>query len=285
MKQTISKYFAAVLFIILISCSDSYIKHESGLMYKIIKTEPDTEKLMLGDIIIVNMTYEKSDGKILYNTAEEQRAYIVKIEEPSHKGGSFEDALLLLSVGDSAVFKVNAENYFLYTEKYESLPAYLKHDDELIFKLKVLKKYDDNDYQRMFIDKYHLNEDIELELLENYLKITNTTVLPTSSGIYYIAKTKGNGKIPQENDKLKVNYSLTLIDGSLIETTLGKTPMEFVLGDTRLIKGFNEAISYMTEGEKATVIIPSKMAYGTAGTSKILPYTTLIFDIELLQVN
>ncbi|MCF6184979.1 MAG: FKBP-type peptidyl-prolyl cis-trans isomerase, partial [Bacteroidales bacterium] len=62
-------------------------------------------------------------------------------------------------------------------------------------------------------------------------------------------------------------------------------PFEFTLGRGQVIKGWDEGISYMKKGGKATLIMPSSLAYGASGAGSIPPYTSLIFEVELIDVK
>jgi len=64
-----------------------------------------------------------------------------------------------------------------------------------------------------------------------------------------------------------------------------KAPIRFTLGTGAVIKGWDEAIALMKEGGRATLVIPSDLAYGAAGTGSIPPYTSLVFYVELVDVE
>lgn len=109
-------------------------------------------------------------------------------------------------------------------------------------------------------------------------------VVTLPSGLQYKITTKGNGVIPKANDKVKVHYHGTLIDGTVFDSSVNRgQPIEFRVG--QLIKGFNEALLMMPQGSKWTVYIPYDLAYGGADQGEIKPFSSLIFDIELLEVE
>jgi FKBP-type peptidyl-prolyl cis-trans isomerase len=260
--------------------------HESGLEYRIIKGDKtDGKKLQLGNLVMLNMSYETEKGLILFNSESSDRKYLRSVLAPTHSGGSFEDGLLLLSEGDSAVFKINAENFLIYTEGFKKLPKDVKYDDNIIVKLRVIDVVDKDEYEYLLSERYHSSEDTEMNILEKYLDNANIKVKPTESGLYYIETEKGNGRSVQENDLLHVHYTVKYIDGNLIETTLGQEPLKYTYGTSQFIKGWDEGIGYMHEGGKATLIVPSRLAYGSEGNNKILPYSTLVFDIELIRIQ
>ena len=83
---------------------------------------------------------------------------------------------------------------------------------------------------------------------------------------------------------MSVHYRGIFEDGSQFDSSIDKgQPIRFPLGQGRVIKGWDEAIALMSKGEKRTLIIPPKLAYGEKGRSKIPPNSTLIFEIELID--
>ncbi len=124
------------------------------------------------------------------------------------------------------------------------------------------------------------NED---EDLKTYIQENDITNIPTESGLYYIETTQGTGSQAVAGKTVRVNYKGYFLNGDIFDEGL----INFVLGDGKVIAGWDEGISYMKENGKAKLIIPSKLAYGSTGTSNgtIPPYSTLIFDIELITVS
>lgn len=119
-----------------------------------------------------------------------------------------------------------------------------------------------------------------------YLKAKGITVKPTASGLYYIEKVKGTGARALPGKKVKVHYTGTLLDGTKFDSSRDRNqPFEFTLGQGQVIKGWDEGIALMNVGGKATLIIPSSIGYGERDMGQIPPYSTLVFDVELLEVK
>jgi len=109
-------------------------------------------------------------------------------------------------------------------------------------------------------------------------------VVTLPDGLQYKVITQGNGEIPTTSDKVKVHYTGTLIDGTVFDSSVERgSPAVF--GVTQVIKGWTEALQLMPVGSKWTVYIPYDLAYGTRETGSIKPFSTLIFDIELLGIE
>lgn len=109
-------------------------------------------------------------------------------------------------------------------------------------------------------------------------------VVVTKSGLQYKEITEGKGDIPKAEDKVKVHYKGTLIDGTEFDSSYKRgTPATFPV--TGVIKGWIEALRLMNVGDKFELAIPSELAYGKRGSgSKIGPDTTLLFDVELIEI-
>jgi len=111
-------------------------------------------------------------------------------------------------------------------------------------------------------------------------------VQTTESGLQYIVLKEGTGKQPTTASKVKVHYHGTLIDGTVFDSSVDRgEPTEF--GVTQVIKGWTEGLQLMKEGAKYKFFIPSDIAYGANPRpgGKIKPNSTLIFDVELLEVK
>jgi FKBP-type peptidyl-prolyl cis-trans isomerase len=83
-----------------------------------------------------------------------------------------------------------------------------------------------------------------------------------------------------------VHYTGTLLNGTKFDSSRDRNqPFEFTLGQGQVIKGWDEGIALMNVGGKATLVIPSNIAYGQQAQGAIPAYSTLVFDVELLDVK
>ena len=122
--------------------------------------------------------------------------------------------------------------------------------------------------------------------MKKYLNDKKITTSPTASGLIYIEKVKGTGAKASAGKKVKVHYTGTLLNGTKFDSSRDRNePFEFTLGQGQVIKGWDEGIAMMNVGGKATLIIPSNIAYGERDMGTIPPFSTLVFDVELLGVN
>ncbi len=123
-------------------------------------------------------------------------------------------------------------------------------------------------------------------LIEKYITDKKITVKPTASGLYYIEKAKGTGPQAVAGKKVKVHYTGTLLDGTKFDSSVDRNePFGFTLGNGEVIRGWDEGIALMKQGGTATLIIPSSIAYGDRSMGPIAAYSTLVFDVELIEVK
>ena len=97
----------------------------------------------------------------------------------------------------------------------------------------------------------------------------------------------GEGAEAQDSNKVVVNYTGTLEDGSVFDSSLnpGREPFTFTLGVSSVIKGWDLGVKGMKVGGKRKLTIPSDLGYGDKGAGLIPPGVTLIFEVELLEVE
>lgn len=110
----------------------------------------------------------------------------------------------------------------------------------------------------------------------------------TPSGLYYkITKSNPSGAAPQVGDMVSVHYAGKLVDGTEFDNSFKrKQPIEIPIGIGQVIKGWDEGIMLLKEGESATLLIPSSLGYGERGAGGVIPPNAwLVFDVELVKVN
>ena len=138
------------------------------------------------------------------------------------------------------------------------------------------------------MEKYKLkksakaNEAGKTYLAENAKKEGVTT---TESGLQYEVINSGKGAKPAPSDQVTVHYHGTLLDGTVFDSSVDRgEPASFPVGG--VIKGWTEALQLMSVGSKWKLYVPYDLAYGERGAgAQIGPYSTLIFEVELISIN
>lgn len=109
-------------------------------------------------------------------------------------------------------------------------------------------------------------------------------VKTTESGLQYEILEEGNGEKPTAEDRVRVHYTGELISGEVFDSSRERgEPVTF--GLNQVIPGWTEGLQLMSEGSRAKLYIPAELAYGPGGNQRIGPNETLVFDVELLEIN
>lgn len=112
---------------------------------------------------------------------------------------------------------------------------------------------------------------------------TREEVMVTESGLQYEVLRAGDGGTPTAEDRVRLHYRGTLIDGTEFDSSYEGDPVTFNAGG--LISGFTEALLLMQEGSHWRIAVPSSLAYGPSGSGPAIgPNETLVFEIELFEV-
>ena len=124
------------------------------------------------------------------------------------------------------------------------------------------------------------------ELTQSIKKLTEGATT-TKSGLAYFMIKEGVGAQARAGQTVSVHYTGKLADGTKFDSSYDrKAPIEFPLGEGRVIRGWDEGISLLKVGGKATFIIPPSLAYGESGAGGVIPpNATLIFEVELMGVK
>ena len=113
---------------------------------------------------------------------------------------------------------------------------------------------------------------------------TKEGVKTTESGLQYKVITEGKGEIPADTCKVKVNYKGTLIDGTEFDSSYKRNEPDTFRAN-QVIKGWTEALTMMPVGSKWELYIPQELAYGSRESGQIKPFSTLIFEVELVGIE
>jgi FKBP-type peptidyl-prolyl cis-trans isomerase len=130
--------------------------------------------------------------------------------------------------------------------------------------------------------KFAANRTEGEQFLENNKKVDG--VKTTASGLQYMVIKAGNGRKPKASDSVTVTYKGTLLNGRQFDSNIGKPPLTLSLEN--VIPGWTEGVQLMPEGAKYRFFVPYPLAYGEQGAGPdIPPYSTLIFEIELVKIK
>ncbi|MCO6564239.1 MAG: peptidylprolyl isomerase [Apibacter sp.] len=171
-------------------------------------------------------------------------------------------------------------------------------DPVIIEKVSIITKgeeYKNYDAAQFFKDNKDLIFNRNKKYLEEKQKVINAkldelklNMIQTSSGLFYKIDEKGSGAKAKSGDTVSVHYEGSLVNGNVFDSSFARNePIEFPLGRGMVIKGWEEGISLLNEGDKATFLIPPSLGYGAqgAGGGVIPPNAWLIFKVELVKAK
>lgn len=116
--------------------------------------------------------------------------------------------------------------------------------------------------------------------------VDTSKIKTTESGLKYIILSEGEGEYPTTGNVVTVNYSGYLVDSTRFDSSVERDePFSFVVGNKQVIQGWDEGIRFLKKGGEARFIIPPELGYGYAKVGAIPPSSTLIFDVELLDIK
>ena len=185
-----------------------------------------------------------------------------------------EEGIGLMSVGDKAQF-VLPYNLAYGENPYGLIPAY----SNLIFDVVLLDILSPEDANRSRGEK--ARQEFDKYLSDNKIKAERR-----ESGLVYVCNMKGSGTNASNGQTVTVHYTGKLMDGRVFDSSVERgEPISFVLGEGRVIKGWEEGVALMKKGERATLIVPFDLAYGNRQMGVIPPYSNLVFDIEIIDIK
>jgi len=155
-------------------------------------------------------------------------------------------------------------------------------EDDQIKNIDEALTYIDEAKERQELKKYGAWKAENEEWLATNAEKEGVVTLP--SGLQYEVLKAGKGAVPTAESRVKVHYHGTLIDGTVFDSSVERN-QPAVFGVKQVIAGWTEALQLMPIGAKWRLYIPQNLAYGSANQGKIKPYSTLIFDVELLNIE
>jgi len=291
-----------IIFIVLatVSCKKGKVMHTASGTKYILYREHDAKRPVVGDWVTVEMVYKDEKDSIMYDSRKEGKPIRFAVRK-SPFAGSFEDALTYLAEGDSATFFVSADSMYakVFSKNADSSQLRLpKRGSILKFDVSLLKVQPYKEAEMEIAMKESRLERAELDNLEKYLKEKNITAEKQREGYYLIINSHGKGEAIKNGSEVEINYTGRFLNGVQFDSNsrIGK-PYHFQVGNHKVIAGWDIAFQKLHKGDKATLIIPSRLGAGSQGIIKpqnsvkspsdngyiIPPFSTLVFDVEVLD--
>lgn len=292
-------------------------KTKSGIEYKIfknvggkyerrdVKGDDPTYKDRVGKFMTAYLYYRTGKDSVLEDTRKKfaGSAVPMPLMEVKRKGAP-DEAFALLQPGDSAVFRFNADS--LFKPQGRPVPGFLKKSGNVIVinvkTDKLISREEEQAMEQTLQQKMMAEQQKQMQayaatqnkkdevVIQDYLKKNNLTPTgKTPGGVYYIVTQAGAGAKPKPGQTVSVQYRGTLLDGKEFDSSAksgqGK-PFTYPLGRGQVIPGWDEGMAMLSKGAKATLLIPSSLAYGERGSLPAIPANSpLRFEVELVDIQ
>lgn len=263
---------------------------ENGLKYQIHEQSEGTRKGKVGDILTLHLTLMNSKDSVLRDTHKEGAPFQMLLQVPPFKG-SYEEGLTMLGKGDSATFYVSADS--LFTKAMQPFPPGVQKGTDIGIAVKMLNIQSEDEYKKQQAVDAEKQKGVDAKIIDDYVAKNGLAgkVQKTQAGVSYVVTQPSTGQMPKRGDVVQVHYVGKLLNGKEFDNSrknpqAGGKPAQFQIGVGMVIPGWEEGIMQMHKGEKATLIIPSTLAYGSRGSQgAIPPNSVLLFDIDLIDIQ
>jgi FKBP-type peptidyl-prolyl cis-trans isomerase len=242
------------------------------------------------DFVTVSMEYRvknkiTSQDTTLFSTREYPEPITFPLIEPTFKGDIYA-GLSFLVAGDSVTLAFPADSFYVKTAGIPEMPEFIEPGTTMYFDMKLISFKTAEEVETENRVKLQQAKEEEIRLLAEYIGANNINVAPLESGLYFIEQKMGTGRLPKEGDMLQLHFNVGLVNGMQLFSSFEQDPIDVEFGKTFDTKGFDEALAYLRKGSKAQIIVPSSLAFDSVGRSQMIPpYTTLVYEIELLNIR
>lgn len=255
----------------------------NGLFYKFEREATKRHQLQPGDLAYLHVEYWMGDSLIFNTKLINGNQPVAEAVKNHSYPGDVNEGIMMLSPGDIALFKTTLTNLAAHTNS--PIPAYVTGEYATWrIEMTAVKTMEEQSKDQANLQQ---KEDQEIK---NYLAKNKLKGQRLESGVYVVTHQEGTGDVPTKGQTISVNYTGKLLNGTVFDSNVDPkfnhvTPIEFPVGAGRMIKGWDEAFITMRPGQKATIIIPSSLAYGKRSPSPAIPENSiLVFDVEFLKI-
>ncbi|MEX2513972.1 MAG: FKBP-type peptidyl-prolyl cis-trans isomerase [Cyclobacteriaceae bacterium] len=276
-----------------------------GIEYKYINEGNDKTKD--GDFVLYQFIAKTSSDSVFISSYDQPIPPYLQHSDTAETRTGIDEIFLNLNNGDSIEINATAEQIFTA----QGVPPFLKNDDRVTINIGVINVVEEEIFEDYFNDlvaeqqkkqaaeaETKLEDDIKT--IENYISENNLEADRTESGLFYVIEEEGDGEKVEQGNKISVNYTGYVMDGTVFDTSLESKakesntyneerpyePFTFAVGQGMVIPGWDEGLQLLKNGSKAKFLIPSTLAYGPSQRGEVIkPNSILIFDVEVTDVQ
>lgn len=307
----VKKVFSVVIITLICAGCSNERTTPGGFKFTILK-KGDGQELSAGSYMIIDMLVKDAHDSIWADTKADGFPISTRIQPPADPSRAKEEGLeavfRMMSKGDSVTFSIPAHEFFRKMWR-EPVPKKFDASSQFTFYVTAKEVLDEPNwrkFQQEMVNKknaQYLKQQAEqlgkdTVTIDNFLKEKGVKALTTSLGLRYVITTPGRGPKGKSGETALVQYKGYLLNGTIFDTNVESiakannmfqrgtiyTPYEVRIDYSPVIRGWHEILKEMNVGSKATVYIPSTLAYGPQRKSKLINENEiLVFDMELVS--
>jgi FKBP-type peptidyl-prolyl cis-trans isomerase len=289
------------------SCkSGGDLKTVKGIEYSILK-DKEGKNAVIGDIVEFNLV-AKCDTTVINDTWKQGRPAVNRVDS-ARNSSDLMAILPFLSAGDSAVAYISCDSILksIPAEQLSQVPSWMKKGKKIEIRMSIISIKSEKDY-RAEMEAKQAEEMKKMEeakaaqmpvddkILQEYFAKNNIKAEKTASGLYYTIQKPGAGAQIQKGQKVDMMYTGKTLDGNIFDSNQDAEvakknghdakPLTFIVGMGQMIPGVDEGVALLKKGAKATLYLPSPIAYGPQSPNPSIPANAvMIFEVEISGVS
>lgn len=301
----ITNVLFGLLMLLCVACDKSEKETPSGLKFRVVKAG-DGIFPKADEVLVFNYLFKDSKDSVWTDTFKEDFPAAILIADsaaiPTENG--MVQMLRMVSKGDSITMQISIKDFFKDMIKGPVPPGF---DTTLMlsYNIKVnaiMSRDSFMAFQSEFMMKQQAVQfEKDMAAIDAYLTEKNIVAEKTESGLRYVITKSGMGENGKSGQVAKVNYTGYMLDGQYFDSSDKSvaeqkgiysarrepyTPYDVTIDQTSVIKGWHEALKLLNKGAKATIYVPSSLAYGPQQRSEIIkPNSILVFDLEVVDLK
>lgn len=298
----ISNLFIASLLLLVVAACSSEKETPSGMKYTVLQ-KGDGVLPRPGQISVFDFVFSDSKDSVWRSTYDMKMPSAIMIQDST--AIISEDGLIQMlrmsSKGDSVRVRMQIKEFFKNIVR-QPLPAELDSTVDLIYVIKIrdiMNREAYMSFQDSLITKLEADQlKADIATIDEFLASKNISAQKLESGLRYVITAPGTGENAQSGQTVKVDYVGYLLDGKHFDTSKKAVaeangilnpmreyaPYDVTIDQSMVIKGWHEALKQLNKGAKATVYVPSPLAYGAQRRGDVIKENSiLVFDLELVD--
>jgi FKBP-type peptidyl-prolyl cis-trans isomerase FkpA len=290
-----------------ISCDK---KTPGGVKYQILK-KGDGKPVAFGQYLVMNLQLKDANDSLWYDSKANSSPVVIPVPDASMEKDDTEFGVFkILTKGDSTTFQLSAQKFLVrFRTRNQPIPKGIDSTSMLTFnvglqdvwndeQMQAFQKKMNEEQQKKMEEQQAAQIKIDSAMISSYLLEKGIAAQTTSSGLRYVVKQKGLGRMARSGQTASVHYAGRLLNGKLFDTSLASVaqennfpyqgnnaPYPVVVNTQSVIPGWDEMLQLMNKGMKVTVYVPSHLAYGPRGGGEIPPFSILVFDMEVTDIK